>query len=260
MLDDDSRLEVIGPGRFLGEITDRWSVRAPNGGYLASYLTRALMHESPVPDPVALNVHFVAPAAPGPATFEVEVLRAGRSHATLQARLFQGELVAVALATFGRRRAAGRELINATMPALPPPEECSPRATAPVPGLTIGQRFDDRIPSGRHPELGGAGGDTATAGGWKRLLDRELDDLAVPLFLDAWPPSIWAATEPHAGFAPTIDYTVHWRATPNLAWHLVWFSTTDLRGGYLVEDGELWGSDGSLVAQSRQLARFVEEA
>jgi hypothetical protein len=77
MLDDDSRLEVIGPGRFLGEITDRWSVRRPNGGYLASYLTRALMHESPVPDPVALNVHFVAPAAPGPATFEVEVLRAG---------------------------------------------------------------------------------------------------------------------------------------------------------------------------------------
>ena len=61
MLDDDTRLELIGPGRFLGEITDRWSVRAPNGGYVASYLTRALMHESPVPDPVALNVHYVAP-------------------------------------------------------------------------------------------------------------------------------------------------------------------------------------------------------
>ena len=260
MLDDDTRLETIGPGRFRGEITDRWSVRTPNGGYLASYVTRALMHESPVADPVALNVHYVAPAQPGPATFEVEVLRAGRSHATLQARLFQGELVAVALATFGRRRDGGRELLNMTMPVIPPPEECSPRVKAGVRGsMTIGLRFDDRLPPDGHPEIGGEGGGTATAGGWKRMRDRELDNLAVPLFLDAWPPSIWGATEAVAGFAPTIDLTVHWRATPRLPWHLAWFKTAELRGGYLVEDGELWGSDGTLVAQSRQLARFVEE-
>jgi acyl-CoA thioesterase len=259
MLDDDTRLEVIGPGRFLGELTDRWSVRAPNGGYVASYLTRALMHESPVPDPLALNVHFVAPAAPGPATFDVEVVRAGRSHATLQARLFQGELVAIATATFGRRRDGGREVINASMPAVAPPDECAPRFKPPISGMTIGLRFDDRVPPDRPAELGGAGTGTATAGGWKRLLDRDLDDLAVPLFLDAWPPSIWGATEPHAGFAPTLDYTVHWRAKPQHPWHLVWFATTDLRGGYLVEDGELWAADGTLVAQSRQLARFVEE-
>lgn len=258
MLDDDTQLETIGPGRFLGEITDRWSVRAPNGGYLASYLTRALMHESPVSDPVALNVHFVAPAAPGPATFEVEVLRAGRSHATLQARLFQGELIAVAVATFGRRRAAGRELLNMTMPAVPPPEDCPKRLTGLVPGLTVGLRFDDRIPPDGHPEVGGAGAGTATAGGWKRLLDRELDDLAVPLFMDAWPPSIWGAIEVADGFAPTIDLTVHWRVTPQLPWHLAWFTTDELRGGYLVEDGELWAADGTLVAQSRQLARFIE--
>jgi acyl-CoA thioesterase len=176
----------------------------------------------------------------------------------LQARLFQGELVAIATATFGRRREGGRELINATMPVVAPPEECEARLKPLVPGLTIGQRFDDRIPPGRNPELGGEGNATATGGGWKQLLDREIDDLAVPLFLDAWPPSIWGATTPHAGFAPTLDYTVHWRATPHLPWHLVWFTTTDLRGGYLVEDGELWASDGTLVAQSRQLARFVE--
>lgn len=260
MLDDDTGLEVIGPGRFLGEITDRWSVRAPNGGYVASYLTRALMHESPVPDPVALNVHYVAPAAPGPATFEVEVLRAGRSHATLQARLFQGELVAVALATFGLRRAGGRELHNLTMPSIPPPEECPARVKVDVPGLmTIGLRFDDRNPPAGHPDVGGAGGGTAVGGGWKRLLDREIDDLAVPVYMDAWPPSIWGAIGAGAVFAPTIDLTVHWRATPRLPWHLVWFTTEQLGGGYLVEDGELWAFDGTLVAQSRQLARVIEE-
>src|SRR5205814_1483959 len=140
----------------------------------------------------------------------VDVLRAGRSHATLQARLFQGELVAAALATFGRRRDGQRELVNTTMPSVPPPEECRPRLKPTVPSLTVGLRFDDRIPPAGHPEIGGAGGDTATAGGWKRLLDRELDDVAVPLFLDAWPPSIRGSTEIGAGFAPTIDLTVHW--------------------------------------------------
>ena len=47
--------------------------------------------------------------------------------------------------------------------------------------MTIGLRFDDRIPPDGHSEFGGVGGDTATAGGWKRMHDRELDNLAVPL-------------------------------------------------------------------------------
>lgn len=74
---DDTGLTAIGPGRWQGEITDRWSVRAPNGGYIATYLTRVLMHESPFPDPLSRNVHYVAPAQPGPAFFDVDVLRAG---------------------------------------------------------------------------------------------------------------------------------------------------------------------------------------
>ena len=57
----------------------------------------------------------------------------------------------------------------------------------------------------------------------------------------------------------TVELTVHWRTRPHTRWHLNWFRTSYLRGGYFVEDGELWGEDGQLVAQSRQLARFIEE-
>jgi hypothetical protein len=203
-LDDDTQLTLLAPGRWRGEITDRWSVRAPNGGYLATYLTRALMEVSPAPDPIALNVHYVAPARPGDAVFEADVVRAGRSHATLAARLFQGDdVVAVGLAT-------------------------------------------------------GAGEGTMTAGGWKRLVDRELDDLAVPLFMDSWPPSVWGVSE-RGGILPTVEMTFHWRARPTRPWHLLWFTTSDVRDGYFVENGGLWGDDGVLVAQSRQIARFVEE-
>jgi acyl-CoA thioesterase len=258
-LDDDTRLTPIAPGRWRGEISDRWSVRAPNGGYLATYLTRALMEVAPAPDPIALNVHFVAPAQPGDAIFEADVVRAGRSHATLTARLFQAdELVAVALATFGRRR-PGREILNTPMPEVPRPEACAPRQGPLVAGMTIGQRFDNRLPPGGHPEIGGEGHGTMTAGGWKRLLDRELDDVAVPLFMDSWPPSVWGASGSGA-YLPTVEMTFHWRATPTRPWHLLWFTTIDVRDGYFVENGCLWGDDGILVAQSRQIARFVEPA
>jgi acyl-CoA thioesterase len=256
-LDDDTRLTPLAPGRWRGEITDRWSVRAPNGGYVATYLTRALMEAAPAPDPIALNVHYVAPARPGDAIFEADVIRAGRSHATLAARLFQADdLVAVTLATFGRRR-PGRELLNTPMPEVPPPDECGRRLERLVPGLTIGDRFDNRLPPGGHAEVGGEGHGTMTAGGWKRLLDRELDDLAVPLFMDSWPPSVWGVSE-SGGILPTVEMTFHWRAPPSRPWHLAWFTTTDVRDGYFVENGCLWGDDGTLVAQSRQIARFVE--
>jgi acyl-CoA thioesterase len=257
-LDDDTRLTPITAGRWRGELTDRWSVRAPNGGYVATYLTRALMEATPAPDPLALNVHYVSAAAPGEAIFEVDVLRAGRSHATLTARLFQADrLVAVALATFGRRR-PGREILNTPMPEVPPPDDCPPRSSRPaVAGMTIGQRFDNRLPPGGHPEVGGEGHGTMTAGGWMRLLDRKLDDVAVPLFMDSWPPSVWGAAG-SGGYLPTVEMSFHWRASPTRPWHLVWFTSTDVRDGYFVENGCMWGDDGTLVAQSRQIARFVE--
>jgi acyl-CoA thioesterase len=256
-LDDDTRLMREGD-RWVGEISDRWSVIGPNGGYLAAIITRALQGDAPFPDPLTMTVHYLSRAAIGPVTVEVEVLRVGRAHATLSARLRQDQLVAAALATFGRRR-DGPELLGVTMPAVPRPHECAaPSLVTPgPPGMTMRDQFESRLWTSGHPDFGGAGGGSPTSGAWRRLVDRELDDLAVPLFMDASPPSIWAATGRGAA-APTVEMTVHWRSEPHTAWHLAWFETSSLAGGYFVESGRLWGEDGGLVAESRQLARFVE--
>ena len=55
--------------------------------------------------------------------------------------------------------------------------------------------------------------------------------------------------------APTIDLTVHFRAPLPYTGPLVARFTTRLaRDGFFEEDGELWTPDGTLIAQSRQLA------
>ena len=258
MLDEDTRLEPDGAGSWRGELTDRWSIVGPNGGYVAAFVTRALMETAPFPDPLVLNVHFVAPARPGPARVDVAVLREGRSHATLSANLVQDGVVAAALATFGRRRVDGRELYATTMPEVPAADECPIASGGAVqPGMTMRDRFESRLPPDGDPNFGGAGDGSPSSGSWRRLVDREIDDLAVPVFMDAAPPSIWAVTGRGAA-APTVELSVHWRARPHTRWHLNWFRTAYLRGGYFVEDGELWGEDGQLVAESRQLARFIE--
>ena len=97
----------------------------------------------------------------------------------------------------------------------------------------------------------------ARVGGWIRFADgRPIDNLAVPLLMDSWPPPMFATFL--GGMAPTIELTVHWRnrPSPENRWHLADFRSRYLLNGYTEEDGELWDENGRLVAQSRQLARF----
>ena len=63
--------------------------------------------------------------------------------------------------------------------------------------------------------------------------------------------------------APTIDLTVHFRSElppPGASeedFYVADFSSALSRDGLFEEDGELWSADGTLLAQSRQLALIL---
>ena len=85
----------------------------------------------------------------------------------------------------------------------------------------------------------------------------------VALFADAYWPAPFA-TLPEMRPAPTIDLTVHFRTALPLPaaddphpFLLTRFASTTAQEGFFEEDGEVWTTDGTLVAQSRQLALLL---
>jgi hypothetical protein len=255
--DTDTALTAIGDGVFEGTVTDRWMIGGgPNGGYIASFLLRAFASVSPQPDPISMTTHYVGRPEPGPCEVRVDITSATKSHAFLNASLLEGGTVrAHGIAIFGQRRAdQPRDVLRAS-PATSAPGVGAPRE-APPSGMpfvaSFLDRFDYRDPSGADMFAGTDG--PARVGGWTRLVDRDLDHLAVPLFADCWPPPMFRRHGP--GMAPTIELTVHFRNTPEPGWNWCAFESRALTGGYVEEDGEVWSESGTLVAQSRQISRF----
>ena len=185
----------------------------------------------------------------------VTVERAGRGMTTATARFVQGGKDAIlAIVTLGVDR-DGPAVDHHPMPDVPRPEELEPREGGPA--MTFRQRFQIRHAIGPQPF---ERADRALSGGWLRLDDDEPLDVVVLLMLcDAWPPAGVALAELPVG-VPTIDLTVHFRHRPpnRPDWALVRFRTTVVADGYLEEDGEVWSSDGKLLAHSRQLAVAVQ--
>ncbi len=142
------------------------------------------------------------------------------------------------------------------MPAVPPYGDVDQLPV--TEGLTprFFENFDARPVIGDWPFSGGS---KALSGGWIRLAEpRPMDDLAVTVFADAWMPSVFVRLERPMG-VPTVDLTVHFRTTlppPEVDSHdyvLVVFRSETAAEGFFVEDGEIWSSKGTLIAQARQL-------
>ncbi len=259
----DTAVQGRGDGRFGAVVAPGWRGPAgPHGGYLAAIILRALIAglDDPARAPRSLTVHYPAAPADGPVEIEVRVERAGRSLATLSARMVQDErTVALALAAFSPAWPA-EEWSDAVAPASPPPEEVEPLRPGPGEMPDFFARVETR------PTLGGrifGGSEEAVAGGWLRTRPAEPVDAPVAAFLlDAWWPAAFSRLDAPAA-VPTIDFTVHfrrplpWAGCPPDEPVLGAFRSRELHDGFLEEDGELWSRDGVLLAQSRQLALLV---
>lgn len=261
--DEDTGLEPAGEGRWRGRIDGGWWVqRGPNGGYVAAIVLRALTLAvaDPARHPRSLTVHYLEAPVEGPVELTAHVERAGRSLSTATARMVQdGRTVAFAVGAFAAGRDSSIAFSHAEPPTLLPAAErpALERAGDPPP---VHGKWENEI------ALGGPWGrsDRALTGGTIRLAEegRELDALVAAAAMDAWFPPVFVR---HAGpvGVPTVDLTIHFLGplphpgTTADTRYTCRFRTDVAGGGYLVEDGELWAPDGSLLVVARQLAVTV---
>jgi acyl-CoA thioesterase len=171
-----------------------------------------------------------------------------------------GAPIVVALATILVGR-GGPEFNDAVMPEVPEPDatplftfELSPSLSDFAPPFS--RQIEYRPCIGPEPL---SGGEEAIAGGWMRLRDeRPFDEPSAAVMVDGWWPSVWSRLR-QLPRAPTVDLTIHFRQ-PLPAMNspvLALFRSKMAADGLILEDGELWSSDGRLIVESRQLAVLV---
>jgi acyl-CoA thioesterase len=271
--DADTAVAAAGPGVYQATISDRWAVpRGPNGGYIAAVMLRALVAEVADPDraPRSLTLHYLRPPVPGRrAEIHVAVERTGRTLTSLSARLIQdGRPTVLALAAFAADFPTAADYAQPAPDVGPPPAEL--HVVPPAPGVPeIALRTALQPVFGAMADGGvsmAAGGDEALVGGWLRLAEpRPADAAALAFYCDAWLPAPFALLKAPAP-APTVDLTIHFRTRlphPSMAPDtpvLARFASSTSGGGFFEEDGAIWAPDGTLLAQSRQLALLVPGA
>ena len=258
--DTETAVAARGDGRYDAYLSTAWDIGdTANGGYAMLPVLRALREESGHCDPLSITTHFLRPIqGGGTAQIDTSLVRRGRSVSVLNGALTLGETQRLTVsAVFGDiiddERGAG---IDIPAPTIPQPEKCVNRAEL-LQGvaLPIASRIDVRVPAAS--AIAGESNRAITEG-WVRLSDgTEPTVLSLPLFADAFPPSLFAKLG-SVGWVPTIELTVHVRRRPVDGWIQARFECDDLVGGRMIESGTLWDQTGRVVARSRQLGLLLE--
>lgn len=257
--EEDTAVSAQGGGVYTATVTDRWSIGGrPNGGYLMGLALRAVVAESPHPHPLTMTGHYLSPAEPGPATVSVQMIKRGKSVSTAQALVAQDSRQRVAImVTLGDLDShEGPTRVMSTPPPLGADLVSSQGRPSPHP---IAERFEFALPPDQARVAAGIIGpqpEQAEFTGKIRFSDGSAPSLlALPLLVDAYPPAVFNLGL--TGWTPTIELTVHVRGRPQGEWQILRVATRHLINGMLEEDALLWNEDGTLVAQSRQLARIL---
>ena len=247
---------------YAAEVSPDWRAgRGPHGGYLAALILRALTETVADPQraPRSLTIHYARAPEPGPVIVRTVVEREGRSLSTLSARMERdGKLIALALAAFSVPWRSP-EISELAPPAVDPPDPVRESALLhpAAPHFTRHLVLQPRLDA--PPFTGSDGPMDFTA--WVGLAQpRALDALSLAFFSDALLPAVFMRlTEPSV--VPTVDLTVHFRASLPRASDadpgelcLARMSTRVIHEGFFEEDGVIWAPDGTVLAQSRQLA------
>lgn len=252
----ETAVEKTGDSTYLGELVEGWRIGAvPNGGYVLAVAGRALRDALPHKDPLSVNAFYLSPTVLGPIECQVEVLREGGGTSFASASLFQeGEMkVRVTAAFTDLDRLRGESWSGLERPEYPPWEACEP---APQKGVEFRQRVELRLVSGHEVFRERRANGSGEFHGWVQHRDgSDPDALGLLMFADAAPPPIFTLYGP-VGWVPTVELTVQVRANPAPGPLQFSLTSRELTRGVVEEDGLYWDSAGTLVALSRQTAKF----
>lgn len=256
--DDATRVVARSEGRYSGSVHDGWDIRGnANGGYVMALMNSAMRDAAGRPDPISLTLHYLAPLPPCDFEITTEVIKRGRRFTTVSASMIvDGRTAIRALGAFGEAPdpATGLHHVEVAPPDLPPFEDC--RARDPhsenIPLALMG-KLNMRL----HPDdLGFAYGTPSGRSlmrGYFAFADaRPIDTHAVLLAADAFAPPVFNIVQV-PGWVPTVELTVHVRATPAPGPLRCSFDARVVQGGMFEEDGVIFDERGVVVAQSRQI-------
>jgi acyl-CoA thioesterase len=165
-----------------------------------------------------------------------------------------GEIMAVALASFGASRDSKLRVPPVPAPEVKKPEECEERPSGPDTAPAFAQNFEWRWAIGDYPFTGV---DHRAMGGWMRFREPQTEVTEAHLLglIDAWPPAALALlTEraPNSTVTWTVDF-IH--PLPKIQaddWLLYRTVIDHARDGYNQAHAHIWTRDGDLIALSRQ--------
>lgn len=255
--DADTAVTSLGDGRYGATLLETWNIVAgPNGGYLAAIIGRAMTEA--IADPErglrSITVHYLARPDFDEVELEVDILRAGRSLSSVRALMRQGDrIICSSTAAFSVPWTTTESWqLPISVHASDEGVEMD-RGTAPP----HAQNWRGR-PIVDAPFFSGEGSPRVAQ--WIRSTKaRPLDALELVAISDAVPPAGFPKMTTPAAM-PTVDLTVHIRASlPSASvgdTDLVYAEceTRHVADGFADEDCHIWAADGTLLAQSRQLA------
>jgi len=257
--DDATSLTTDDGETFRGAIHAGWDINGnANGGYLLALGAAAMRTASGRTDPITVTGHYLSPGPAGDISVDTAVVKTGRQLTTMTGSLRNDsrELLRL-IGSFGdvATMSGGFSYVTAGPPELPPFEQCVSRGRDT--GIVV-VALMDHLRVAVHPEDAafqrGEKNGRASMRGWMSFADgRPFDTLALMLAVDAFPPPIFNVEMP-AGWVPTVELTAHVRAEPEPGPLRCHFHSEFVQNGFLQEDGEIWDSTDTLVAQSRQLA------
>ena len=259
--EDAVAIQPVGRGRYRAVVDRVWDgPAAPNGGVLAAIMVRAAQAElgSGAPAARTISVQFLEAPSHGPVEVGVEILRGGKRVAVCDVRMREADrLIAQMTLVCSAPRAQETSLARGSpeAPRLGSVEPIDIGSALGAPPL-FGQV--EIRPAFGSPILSGA--TNALTGGWLALRDdvAPLDAARLCALCDLWWPAIFGwLTSPAA--APTLQLTIYLRSTEQDVHGpvLARFETRTVQEGHFEERGELWSSDGKLLAESHQLALLI---